>query len=498
MKTSPLIEERLKKLEELKAADIPAYPNDIQVSDRIAEVSERFGGQSREELEKVTATVQLAGRMMSVRLFGKAGFAHLKDSSGKIQIFIEKKGLSEEEFKLFKKADIGDFLWVEGAPMRTKTGELSIHAQKLRLVTKSLHPLPEKWHGLQDKEIRYRKRYVDLIVNDEVQQVFRRRSAIVSQIRQFFIEREFLEVETPMMHSLAGGAAARPFETHHNALDLELYLRIAPELYLKRLIVGGFDRVFELNRNFRNEGISTQHNPEFTMLEFYQAYARHEDLMALTEELLSELAQEICGGTDVMYAGEKLSFKAPFARHNFEESLVEIGGLPPEVIKDAAVAEKIAEENGINPKSGGTLASLHMALLEKFVEPKLIQPTYITKFPADVSPLARRDDSDPQYTERFELYIAGREIANGFSELNDPIDQEERFKNQLKAKQRGDDEAMPYDADFVEALMYGMPPTAGEGIGIDRLVMLLTDQPSIRDVICFPLLRPEVSDTKGA
>jgi len=491
MKTNPLIAERLKKLQELKDEGIAAYPNDIVPTHSATELLSQYEQSTREELDEVKEVYALAGRLMSIRLFGKAGFAHLQDASGKIQIFVEKQGLTPEEFKLFKKFDIGDFLWVEGVPMRTKTGELSLKVQKLRLAAKSLRPLPEKWHGLTDIEQRYRQRYVDLIVNEEVRKVFRMRSAIISYIREFFLKRNYLEVETPMMHPLAGGAAAKPFVTSHHALSLELKLRIAPELYLKRLVVGGFERVFEINRNFRNEGISTQHNPEFTMLEFYQAYARHEDLIVITENLLDELATALHGTTKISYQGQELSFKAPFARYSFEQSLVEIGGVSPEVITDRAAAEALAGQHDIKPKAGGTLASIHEALLEKLVEPKLIQPTFITDFPADISPLARRRDDEPRLTERFEFYIAGREIANGFSELNDPLDQEERFKKQVEAKNQGDEEAMPYDEDFIEALSYGMPPTAGEGIGIDRLVMLLTDQASIRDVIAFPLLRPE-------
>jgi lysyl-tRNA synthetase, class II len=491
MKTSPLIEERLKKLEELCAEGIAAYPNDIQPQDCAADLQEKYEAQDREALESSSQSHSIAGRMMSARLFGKAGFAHLKDATGKIQIFVEKQSLSEEEFKLFKKSDIGDFLWVEGRPMRTKTGELSLRAQKLRLAAKSLRPLPEKWHGLSDVEMRYRQRYVDIIVNDSVGEVIRQRSRVINLIRAFFTNKNFLEVETPMMHPLAGGAAARPFETHHNALDLDLKLRIAPELYLKRLVVGGLERVFELNRNFRNEGISTQHNPEFTMLEFYQAYARSEDLMCLTEDLLESLAHELFGGTEFVYQEQELSFKKPFQRVRFDDSLVEIGELPKEILSNETAARKLADEHGIRAKPGEGLAALHAAFLEKFVEPKLIQPTYITEFPAAISPLARRNDNNPDYTERFELYIAAKEIANGFSELNDPLDQEERFRKQVEAGKQGDHEAMPFDEDFIEALSYGMPPTAGEGIGIDRLVMLLTDQASIRDVICFPLLRPE-------
>jgi len=490
MKRSPLEVEREKKLEELRAADIRPYPNDIVPSHQAVDLLERFAESSREKLDGVDERFSLAGRMMSVRLFGQAGFAHLKDSSGSIQIFVEKKSLSPEEFQLFKKVDIGDFLWVEGTPMRTKTGELSLRVQHLRLAAKSLHPLPEKWHGLTDIELRYRQRYVDLIVNPKVQEIFRRRSELIGKIRAFFLARDFLEVETPMMHPIAGGATAKPFVTHHQALDRQLYLRIAPELYLKRLVVGGFERVFELGRNFRNEGISTQHNPEFTMLEFYQAYARAPDLMDLTEVLLEGLAVDFFDKPELPYQGETISLQRPFARYTFEASLIEVGGLPPEVVTDEKVAHTIAAENNIHAKKGDSLAALHAALLDKFVEPKLIQPTFITKYPAAISPLARRDDNDPDYTERFELFIAGRELANGFSELNDPIDQEERFRDQLEAKGRGDEEAMSFDADFIEALRYGMPPTAGEGIGIDRLVMLFTDQASIREVIAFPLLKP--------
>lgn len=490
-KTSPLVVERLKKLQELCADGVPPYPNDVAPSHRARDLHEHFAKKSRDELSQIAESFSIAGRMMSVRLFGKAGFAHLKDVSGTIQIFIEKQSVSSEEFKLFKKSDVGDFLWVEGSPMRTKTGELSLHVKRLRLAAKSLHPLPEKWHGLTDIEARYRQRYVDLIVNDSVKEVFRVRSQLIGKIRDFFLKRDYLEVETPMMQPIAGGAAAKPFVTHHQALDLELYLRIAPELYLKRLIVGGFERVFELNRNFRNEGISTQHNPEFTMLEFYQAYARYTDLIELTEVLLEELATNLFGKAELRYQGETLSLARPFACYTFESSLVEVGELPQEILNDEKAARKLAREHDIQAKGGTSLATLHAAFLEKFVEPKLIQPTFITKFPAEISPLARRDDKDPQYTERFELFIAGREIANGFSELNDPIDQEERFRKQVEARRCGDEEAMVYDADFICALRYGMPPTAGEGIGIDRLVMLFTDQASIRDVICFPLLRPE-------
>lgn len=442
------IENRLGRLHKLKNSGIPAFPNGIQVSHLSSEVHGRFENVSKEDLEKVQDVFSLAGRVMMIRSFGKAAFLKIQDRKGSFQIFIDQKSLPEETFSLFKDLDIGDFIFVHGKIFRTKTNELTLKAEILQLAAKALRPLPEKWHGLQDVEIRYRQRYLDLISNEEVREVFRKRSLLIQKLREFFIQRDYLEVETPMMHPLAGGAAAKPFVTHHNTLDMDLYLRIAPELYLKRLVVGGFERVFEINRNFRNEGISTQHNPEFTMIEFYQAYATYEDLITLTEELFSQLALSICGKSEVDYQGHTLSFKPPFKRITHAQML------------------EVGEKN-------------------------LIQPTFVTDFPLQESPLARRSERNPEIVDRFELYVAGMEIANAFSELNDPIDQKERFESQMEARRKGDEEAMPYDADYIRALEHGMPPAAGEGIGIDRLVMLLTNQPSIRDVILFPLLKPE-------
>ncbi len=441
-------ENRLKRLEELKSQGIHPYPNGFRVTHTTREISENYEKFSGEELEKIPEIFTLAGRIMMVRAFGKAAFIRLKDRKGTLQLFIDQKGVDEKTFSLYKSLDIGDFIFVSGNLFRTKTNELTLRIQTLQFAGKSLRPLPEKWHGLSDVEIRYRQRYLDLVANEDVQMVFRKRAHIIQWMREFFIARDYIEVETPMMHPLAGGAAAKPFVTHHNALGMELYLRIAPELYLKRLVVGGFERVFEINRNFRNEGVSTQHNPEFTMIEFYQSYATFEDLMALTETLFSELAQKVCGTTTVPYQGKELSFKAPFARMTHEEMM------------------RIGEKN-------------------------LIQPTFVTDFPLKDSPLARKNEKNGEICDRFELYVAGMEVANAFSELNDPLDQKERFLAQVEAKKKGDEEAMPFDEDYIRALEHGLPPTAGEGIGIDRLVMLLTDQPSIRDVILFPLMRPE-------
>ncbi|QQR79770.1 MAG: lysine--tRNA ligase [Deltaproteobacteria bacterium] len=446
--TSSEYENRLKRLEELKAQGINPYPNGFQVTHTTHEISENYEKLSGEELEKIETTFSLAGRIMMVRAFGKAAFIRIKDRKGYLQLFIDQKGVDAETFALYKNLDIGDFIFVSGKLFRTKTNELTLRIETLKFAGKALRPLPEKWHGLHDVEIRYRQRYLDLVANDDVQNVFRKRAKIVQQIREFFIDRDYIEVETPMMHPLAGGAAAKPFVTHHNTLNMELYLRIAPELYLKRLVVGGFERVFEINRNFRNEGISTQHNPEFTMIEFYQSYATFEDLITLTETLFSQLAQKVCGSDVVPYQGKELSFKAPFARMTHEEMM------------------RVGEKN-------------------------IIQPTFVTDFPLKDSPLARKNEKNGEICDRFELYVAGMEVANAFSELNDPIDQKERFLAQVEAKKKGDDEAMPFDEDYIRALEHGLPPTAGEGIGIDRLVMLLTDQPSIRDVILFPLMRPE-------
>lgn len=485
-------EQRLQKVKESFERGENPFPNNIQPQHLAVDLHQQFGSLSKEELEGKPEEFSLAGRVMALRSFGKASFIQLKDRSGSLQVFIQKDSLSEKEFLSFKTLDVGDFIFVEGPLFRTKTDELTLKAHQFRIIVRSIRPLPEKWHGLTDVETRYRQRYVDLIANPEVRQTFVMRSKIVQHIRQFFIDRDFLEVETPMMHPIPGGAAARPFITHHNTLDMDLYLRIAPELYLKRLVVGGLERVFEINRNFRNEGISIQHNPEFTMLEFYESYATYENLMQLTQELFSEIVLKLFGKEEIEYQNDCLSFKAPFKRYKLLDSLVEVGKVDREVLVSREAAVKFAEQQGIRLKfeSEGHLAIL-TEIFDKVVQPKLIDPTFITHYPAEVSPLSRRNDENPQFVDRFELFIYGREIANGFSELNDPIDQKERFASQVDAREKGDEEAMYLDEDFIRALEYGMPPTAGEGIGIDRLVMLLTNQASIRDVILFPQLRRE-------
>lgn len=483
-------QQRLEKLQQLKAEGIAPFPNDLPCSHSSGQILRDYASRSKDALEAEKIEVRLAGRIMFQRSFGKACFVKLKDRDGRIQAYVKKDAVSESDWALFERAEVGDFLWVEGYLFRTKTDELSIHVEKLRLAVKSLQQLPEKFHGLTDVEARYRQRYVDLIMNDEVKDVFLKRSLIIQKIRQFLVERSFVEVETPMMQPIPGGAAAKPFVTHHNALDMKLYLRIAPELYLKRLVVGGIERVFEINRNFRNEGISIQHNPEFTMLEFYQAYANYEDLIALSEDLLSRLALEVCGSTEIQYQGTPISFKKPFQRLTLKESLVQVGGFSPDILssREKALAEAKRLEIHLKKEKEG-LGAILTEIFEETVEKKLIQPTFITQYPTEVSPLSRRNEADPEVTDRFELFIYGREIANGFSELNDPIDQKERFLKQVAAREAGDEEAMYLDQDFITALEYGMPPTAGEGIGIDRLVMLLTDQASIRDVILFPHMR---------
>ncbi|MDL1871067.1 lysine--tRNA ligase [Deltaproteobacteria bacterium PRO3] len=483
-------QQRLEKLQKLKEEGLNPFPNDLSCTHTSGEILQNHSGLSKEELEAKKIEVRLAGRIMFQRSFGKACFVKLKDRDGRIQAYVKKDAVSEADWALFERAEVGDFLWVEGYLFRTKTDELSIHVEKLRLAVKSLQQLPEKFHGLTDIEARYRQRYVDLIMNDEVKDVFLKRSLVIQKIRQFLVERRFVEVETPMMQPIPGGAAAKPFVTHHNALDMKLYLRIAPELYLKRLVVGGIERVFEINRNFRNEGISIQHNPEFTMLEFYQAYATYEDLIALTEEMLARLALEVCGSTEISYQGAALSFQKPFRRLTLKEALVQIGGFDPAILtsRDKALAEAKRLEIHLKKEKEG-LGAILTELFEEKVEKQLIQPTFITQYPTEVSPLSRRNEADPEVTDRFELFIYGREIANGFSELNDPLDQKERFLKQVAAREAGDEEAMYLDQDFITALEYGMPPTAGEGIGIDRLVMLLTDQASIRDVILFPHMR---------
>jgi len=486
-------DQRLQKLQDLRNQGIDPYYNKFAPSHSLGRLIEEFGPLSGEQLEGLGKQFQAAGRLMLLREFGKASFAHLQDGTSRLQIYVQKQVLGEEAFARFKKLiDLGDIIGVSGTLFRTKTNELTLQVTSFRLLTKSLQPLPEKYHGLTDIELRYRQRYLDLMVNPEVRRVFAVRARIIRYLRQFFDSRGYLEVETPMMQPIPGGATAKPFVTHHNALDLQLYLRIAPELYLKRLVVGGLERVYEINRNFRNEGLSVLHNPEFTMVEFYQAYATYEDLMDLTEELFSGLAQELLACQRLTYQGEEVDLTPPWRRLDLRESLTAIGGIPAGVVADREALINLAREEGVALRPGEGYGRALTKLFDLRVEAKLQQPTFITGYPLETSPLSRQSDHDPEVVDRFELFIAGRELANGFSELNDPVDQRQRFEKQLLAHAAGDEE-MPaaLDEDYVQALEHGLPPTAGEGIGIDRLVMLLTDSPSIRDVILFPLLRPE-------
>ena len=485
------IAQRRAKLVELRANGA-AFPTDFRRNVVAAELHAEYGEKAAADLDAEPVRVKVAGRMMTRRIMGKASFAHLQDMSAQIQLYVQREAIGEDAYNVFKKFDLGDILGAEGVLFKTKTGELSVKVDGIRLLTKALRPLPEKFHGLTDQELRYRQRYLDLIMNEPTRETFRKRTAIVQYMRDFLNARSFLEVETPMMQAIPGGAAARPFVTYHNALDISLFLRIAPELYLKRLIVGGFERVYEINRNFRNEGLSTRHNPEFTMLEFYEAYADYHDLMNLTEEMLRGLAERITGDTQISYQGEKLDFGAPFRRLTLREAVLEFNPeLRPEDLDSLERLRDIGRQHGIELKASYGAGKILTELFEKTVEERLRNPTFITEYPTEVSPLARRSDRDPAVTDRFEMFIAGREIANGFSELNDAEDQAERFRKQVEAKEAGDEEAMHFDADYVRALEHGMPPTAGEGIGIDRLVMLFTDSASIRDVLLFPHMRPE-------
>jgi lysyl-tRNA synthetase class 2 len=487
-----ILAQRREKIQEFRQAGLDPFSNRFAPSHAIAQVIDEYEALTGPELEKLTATFRLAGRLMLVRKFGKAIFCHFQDGTGRLQAYVQREVLGDEAFSWFKKLDIGDLVGFEGTLFRTKTEELTLAVSRFQVLTKSLRPLPEKYHGLTDVEARYRQRYLDLLMNPPVWQVFRTRAAVTRLIRRFLDERGFLEVETPMMQPIPGGATAKPFTTHHQALDMQLYLRIAPELYLKRLVVGGFDRVYEINRNFRNEGLSSLHNPEFTMLEFYQAYATYEDLMVLTEELFCFLAQEILGTLRFTYQEQAIDFTRPWRRLDLRESLTEIGGLPREVVADRQKLVELALREGVQLRAGEGYGRALTKLFDLHVEAGLIQPTFILGYPTETSPLSRKNDDNPEVVDRFELFIAGREMANAFSELNDPEDQRQRFEAQLAAHAAGDEE-MPHavDEDFLAALEYGMPPAAGEGIGIDRLVMLLTDSPSIRDVILFPLLRPE-------
>jgi len=490
-----LISERREKLADIRSrakdAGGAAFPNDFKPDRHALDLVRKHGETPNDALEPQAISVLIAGRLMLKRIMGKASFGTLQDATGRIQLFVTKDALGDEAYAAFKHYDLGDILGAEGTLFKTKTGELSVRVSKLRLLTKSLRPLPDKFHGMADQEQKYRQRYVDLITDEDARARFVARSKAISSIRNFMVEHGFLEVETPMLHPIPGGANAKPFVTHHNALDQDMFLRIAPELYLKRLIVGGFERVFEINRNFRNEGISVRHNPEFTMMEFYAAYWNHHDLMDFTEAVLRHAARQATGSASLTYAGQPVELDKPFARLTVRDALVVHAGVTQEEAVDATVLHARLKALGEEPPAHWSLAELQFGLFEAAVEEKLWQPTFIIDYPVEVSPLARASDTDPSITERFELFITGREYANGFSELNDPEDQAARFQAQVANKDAGDEEAMYYDADFIRALEYGMPPTGGCGIGIDRLIMLLTDSPSIRDVILFPSLRKE-------
>jgi lysyl-tRNA synthetase class 2 len=481
-----IIAERRARLAELRRRG-SAFPNDFRREHLAAELHRTWGGRSNEEIEPKRVAVSVAGRVMLKRVMGKASFATLQDMSGRIQLYVTRDGVGEAAYEEFKRCDLGDIVAARGVLFKTKTGELSLKVTELRLLVKSLRPLPEKFHGLADQEQKYRQRYVDLIMSEKTRAVFRTRGRVVQAVRDYMTAKGFLEVETPMMQPIPGGANARPFKTHHNALDMDLFLRVAPELYLKRLIVGGFEKVFEVNRNFRNEGISTRHNPEFTMLEFYEAYRDYRYLMDFTEEMLRSIVKTVLGTTQLRYGGHTIELAPPFEQLTIAQA---VRKFHPEIGARDALLDTL-KKHGVDPSHKAGLGALQLALFETTVEQQLIQPTFITEYPTEASPLARRSDKDPEVTERFELYVAGREIANGFSELNDPEDQAARFEEQARAKAAGDEESMYYDADYIRALEYGMPPAAGEGVGIDRLVMLFTDSPSIRDVLLFPHLRRE-------
>ena len=484
------IVQRRSKLKQLRE-DGQAYPSGFERDSLARDLLTQYNALDKEALTDTPIKVKMAGRIMTRRIMGKASFAHIKDMSGRFQLYITRDGLPEGVYQAFKGWDLGDIVGAEGELFKTNTGELSLKVSQLYLLTKALRPMPDKYHGLTDQEQRFRQRYLDLLVNDDSRKIFEVRSQLITAIRRFLDDHTFMEVETPMMQPLASGAVARPFKTHHNAMDMELFLRIAPELYLKRLVVGGFERVYEINRNFRNEGISTRHNPEFTMLEFYQAYATYEDLMNLTEELFRYLAETVLDTSTLQYGDITIDLTQPFKRISMRQAILDYStDIKPDDLDDIDKARALIEKLGLKVHPTFGLGRLHAEIFEEVVEHQLQQPTFITHFPAEVSPLARADDDNPFVTDRFELYVGGQEIANGFSELNDPDDQVSRFQNQLKAREEaGDDEAMPFDRDYITALEYGLPPTAGEGIGIDRLVMLFTNRPSIRDVILFPLLR---------
>ncbi len=490
-KTTDIITKRRSKVEQLRKNGINPYPNDFRVTNTVAQILDIAATLDKEPPVENGPVYATAGRMMAINKFGKSAFIRFRDRTGQMQAYIRRDKVGAETYTLFKQLDIGDFVGLEGSIFKTKTGEWTLLVDSLRLLSKAVRPLPEKFHGLKDPEKRYRQRYVDLIMNAEVRDIFRTRSRIVQAIREFFLEKDFIEVETPMMQPIPGGAEATPFKTHHNALDMDLFLRIAPELYLKRLVVGGFERVFEINRNFRNEGVSTQHNPEFTMLEFYQAYATYIDLMDITEKLFSQVARQVLGSTQIEYQGQAINLAGPWQRLPLLEALEKMAGLDLALLNDKQALIDFAAEKNVKLTKTKRIGKIITKIFDTLVEPRLIQPTFVTGYPVEVSPLSRRNDKQPELTERFELFIAGREIANGFSELNDPADQRQRFLQQVEDRNAGDQEAHYMDEDYIEALEYGMPPTAGEGIGVDRLVMLLTDAASIREVILFPHMKPK-------
>ena len=484
------IQQRREKLEKLRALGVDVYPRKFEFTKTLQQVREEYEKSSAEELETRHARERVAGRILTIRGHGKVGFLNLKQEAAQIQIYVRKDQVGEDQFAIYDCLDMGDFLGVEGEIFKTKTGELTIKAEKLTFLAKALRPLPEKWHGLQDVELRYRQRYLDLLSNPEVRHVFELRSKIIAEMRRYFDSLGFIEVETPMMQPIAGGALARPFKTHHNALDIDLYLRIAPELYLKRLTVAGLDRVYEINRNFRNEGTSTMHNPEFTMLEFYIAYFDYNQLMDLTENLLLQVADAVLGKRELDFDGKKISLAVPWPRISMKQALMEIGKLPADVVEDDERLRQILIDRKIKDARTLHRGKVWDEVFKELVEPHLVNPIFIKDHPRELSPLSKTKPEDSRFVERFELYIGGMEIANAYSELNDPSDQRRRFEEQLRAYQAGDAEAHTMDEDYVTALEYGLPPTGGEGIGIDRLTMLLTNSPSIRDVILFPLLKP--------
>ncbi len=492
-KKSDIIEKRKKKLLDLKKNNINLYPNDFVVLHTVRDIKKAVKD-APDSLTEDEPVFIVAGRMMAINRFGKASFIRFRDRTGQLQAYVRKDKVGEKAYNLFKQLDIGDFVGLNGGMFKTRTGEWTLLVKEFKLISKSARPLPEKFHGLKDPEKRYRRRYIDLTMNSDVRDIFTKRSRIIQVIRTFLLDRDFLEVETPMMQPVPGGAEATPFVTHHNALGMDLFLRIAPELYLKRLVIGGFERVFEINRSFRNEGVSTRHNPEFTMLELYQAYARYDDLMDMTEKMFCHVAREVAGSTSIQYQGDTIDLGTQWRRMSLASALEEFGGIDTDLLKHREDLLNFAAANRIKVTKTGRLGKIVTKLFDVLVEPKLIQPTFITGYPVEVSPLSRRSDTHPELTDRFELFIAGHEIANGFSELNDPVDQRERFLQQVADREAGDKEAHHMDKDYIEALEYGMPPTAGEGIGIDRLTMLFTDSASIREVILFPHMKPAERD----